>query len=107
MKQKHATDQTSTTAAFVALSATSRARGNSLCKNTDNVGVIFLMTIDRSKTLTAINPFATIHEHSTIPSEQEILFTMHTIFRVVEIKPMAKNSHLWEVQLTITDDNDS
>ncbi|CAF4588957.1 unnamed protein product, partial [Rotaria magnacalcarata] len=54
------------------------------------------MTIDRSKTLTAINPFATIHEHSTIPSEQEILFTMHTIFRVVEIKPMAKNSHLWE-----------
>ncbi|CAF4051043.1 unnamed protein product [Rotaria magnacalcarata] len=80
---------------------------DSLCKNTDNVGVIFLMTIDRSKTLTAINPFATIHEHSTIPSEQEILFTMHTIFRVVEIKPMAKNSHLWEVQLTITDDNDS
>ncbi|CAF4842486.1 unnamed protein product, partial [Rotaria socialis] len=31
---------------------------------------------------------------------------MHTIFRVVEIKQTAKNSRLWDVQLTITGDND-
>ncbi|CAF1479421.1 unnamed protein product, partial [Rotaria magnacalcarata] len=47
-----------------------------------------------------------IDEHSAIPSEQEILFTMHSVFRVVEIKQTAKNNRLWEVQLTITDDND-
>ncbi|CAF4499457.1 unnamed protein product [Rotaria magnacalcarata] len=47
-----------------------------------------------------------IDEHSAIPSEQEILFTMHTVFRVVEMKQTAKNNRLWEVQLTITDDND-
>ncbi|CAF1400381.1 unnamed protein product, partial [Rotaria magnacalcarata] len=51
-------------------------------------------------------PFAMIDEHSAIPSEQEILFTMHTVFRVVEMKQTAKNNRLWEVQLAITDDND-
>ncbi|CAF2040931.1 unnamed protein product [Rotaria magnacalcarata] len=75
-------------------------------KNPDVVGVIFIMTIDQSKISTSNTPFAMIDEHSAIPSEQEILFTMHTLFRVVEIKQMAKNNRLWEVQLTITDDND-
>ncbi|CAF3482008.1 unnamed protein product, partial [Rotaria socialis] len=47
-----------------------------------------------------------IDEHSAIPREQEILFTMHTVFRVGEIKQTAENSRLWEVQLTITDESD-
>ncbi|CAF4055160.1 unnamed protein product [Rotaria magnacalcarata] len=64
------------------------------------------MTIDQSKLSTSNTPFAMIDEHSAIPSEQEILFTMHTVFRVVEMKQTAKNNRLWEVQLTITDDND-
>ncbi|CAF4410907.1 unnamed protein product, partial [Rotaria magnacalcarata] len=75
-------------------------------KNPDVVGVIFIMTIDQSKLSTSNTPFAMIDEHSAIPSEQEILFTMHTVFRVVEMKQTAKNNRLWEVQLTITDDND-
>ncbi|CAF1336245.1 unnamed protein product, partial [Rotaria magnacalcarata] len=75
-------------------------------KNPDVVGVIFIMTIDQSKISTSNTPFAMIDEHSAIPSEQEILFTMHTVFRVVEVKQTAKNNRLWEVQLTITDDND-
>ncbi|CAF4333312.1 unnamed protein product, partial [Rotaria magnacalcarata] len=75
-------------------------------KNPDVVGVIFIMTIDQSKLSTSNTPFAKIDEHSAIPSEQEILFTMHTVFHVVEMKQTAKNNRLWEVQLTITDDND-
>ncbi|CAF3520198.1 unnamed protein product [Rotaria socialis] len=75
-------------------------------KNEDIVGAIFIMTIDQSKISTSNTPFAMIDEHSAIPSEQEILFTMHTVFRVVEIKQTAKNNRLWEVQLTITDEND-
>ncbi|CAF1655600.1 unnamed protein product, partial [Rotaria magnacalcarata] len=61
---------------------------------------------DQSKLSTSNTPFALIDEHSAIPSEQEILFTMHTVFRVVEIKQTAKNNRPWDVQLTITDDND-
>ncbi|CAF4678986.1 unnamed protein product, partial [Rotaria socialis] len=71
-------------------------------KNEDIVGAIFIMTIDQSKISTSNTPFAMIDEHSAIPSEQEILFTMHTVFRVVEIKRTPNNSRLWEVHLTIT-----
>ncbi|CAF2024013.1 unnamed protein product [Rotaria magnacalcarata] len=75
-------------------------------KNPDVVGVIFIMTIDQSKLSTSNTPFAMIDEHSAVRGEKEILFTMHTVFRVVEMKQTAKNNRLWEVQLTITDDND-
>ncbi|CAF4564716.1 unnamed protein product [Rotaria socialis] len=64
------------------------------------------MTIDPTKISTSITPFAMIDEQTAITSEQEILFTMHTVFRVGEIKQMAENSRLWEVQLTITDESD-
>ncbi|CAF4411148.1 unnamed protein product, partial [Rotaria magnacalcarata] len=75
-------------------------------ESTDNVGVIFILTIDPSKISTSNTPFAMIDKHSAVPGEKEILFTMHSVFRVVEIKQTAKNNRLWEVQLTITDDND-
>ncbi|CAF5135562.1 unnamed protein product, partial [Rotaria magnacalcarata] len=47
-----------------------------------------------------------IDDQSAVRGEQEILFTMHTVFRVGEITQTAENSRLWEVKLTITDDND-
>ena len=31
---------------------------------------------------------------------------MHTVFRVDDIKQMSANTRRWEVQLTLTDDND-
>ncbi|CAM4897154.1 unnamed protein product [Rotaria socialis] len=65
------------------------------------------MTIDPSKISTSITPFAMIDKHSALPQEQEILFTMHTVFRVGEIKQTAENIRLWEVQLAITDESDS
>ncbi|CAF3599407.1 unnamed protein product [Rotaria socialis] len=74
--------------------------------NKDIVSVLFIMTIDPTTISTSITPFAMIHEHSAISSEQEILFTMHTVFRVVEIQQTTKNNRLWEVQLTITDESD-
>ncbi|CAF1610325.1 unnamed protein product [Rotaria magnacalcarata] len=74
--------------------------------NKDIVGVIFIMTIDQTKLSTSNTPFAMIDDYTVIKGEKEILFTMHTVFRVVEIKQIAENSRLWEVQLTIIDDND-
>ncbi|CAF5178533.1 unnamed protein product, partial [Rotaria magnacalcarata] len=64
------------------------------------------MTIDPSKISSSITPFAMIDKHSALPQEQEILFTMHTVFRIVEITQTPSNSRLWEVQLTITDESD-
>ncbi|CAF1523540.1 unnamed protein product [Rotaria magnacalcarata] len=77
-----------------------------LDKNPDIVGVMFIMTIDPSKISTSITPFAMIDEYSALPQEQEILFTMHSVFRIVEITQTPSNSRLWEVQLTITDESD-
>ncbi|CAF1997155.1 unnamed protein product, partial [Rotaria magnacalcarata] len=79
---------------------------DTLSRNPDIVGVMFIMTIDPSKISTSITPFAMIDEHSALPQEQEILFTMHTVFRIVEITQTPSNSRLWEVQLTITDESD-
>ncbi|CAF3832014.1 unnamed protein product [Rotaria magnacalcarata] len=46
------------------------------------------------------------NDEAYIPQEQEVLFTMHTIFRVGEIKQTVENSRLWEVELAINDEND-
>ncbi|CAF4694257.1 unnamed protein product, partial [Rotaria socialis] len=75
-------------------------------RNPDIVGVTFIMTIDPSKISTSITPFAMVNKQSDLPREQEMLFTMHTVFRVGEIKQTAENSRLWEVHLTITDESD-
>ncbi|CAF2141118.1 unnamed protein product, partial [Rotaria magnacalcarata] len=64
------------------------------------------MTIDPSKISSSITPFAMIEKHSALPREQEILFTMHSVFRIVEITQTSSDSRLWEVQLTITDESD-
>ncbi|CAF3495163.1 unnamed protein product [Rotaria socialis] len=79
---------------------------DALERNPHIVGVMFIMTIDPSKISTSITPFAMIDEHSALPQEQEILFTMHTVFRIDEITQTPSNSRLWEVQLTITDESD-
>lgn len=75
-------------------------------RSKDDIGIIFVMTIDPNKISTSTTPYALIDDHSAFPSEQEILFTMHTVFRVVDIKQRTQNNELWDVHLTITDDND-
>ncbi|CAF4694808.1 unnamed protein product, partial [Rotaria socialis] len=79
---------------------------DALQRNSDIVGVMFIMTIDPSKISTPITSLAMIDKHSAIPQEQEILFPMHTVFRVGEIKQTPQNSRLWEVHLAITDERD-
>jgi tetratricopeptide (TPR) repeat protein len=69
--------------------------------NPDLVGIMFAMTIDPSKSST---PFASINRVSHFEEEDEVLFSMHTVFHIGDITPMAKN--LFQVDLTLTDDND-
>jgi tetratricopeptide (TPR) repeat protein len=81
----------------------SRCFAESNQTNPDLVGILFVMTIDPSKSTT---PFASIQELSNFQDEAEVLFSMHTIFRIGEIKPMDDNLRLFQVDLTLTSDTD-
>ncbi|CAF0860698.1 unnamed protein product [Adineta steineri] len=68
------------------------------------IGILFIMKIDPSKSST---PFAKIHDITAFRKEEEILFSMHAIFRIGSMKLIEKNnSRLWQVELTLTSDND-
>jgi hypothetical protein len=71
--------------------------------NTDLVGILFVMSIDPSLSST---PFATITDVSYFKTEDEVLFSMHTIFRICDIKSLGENNRLWQVELSLTSDND-
>ncbi|CAF4592362.1 unnamed protein product [Rotaria sp. Silwood2] len=66
-------------------------------KDKQVIGVLFIMTIDPKKISISDTPFALIAEYSAFPEEQEILFSMHTVFRVGEIQQSKANNRLWKV----------
>ncbi|CAF1481574.1 unnamed protein product [Rotaria sordida] len=67
------------------------------------VGVLFQMTIDP---MVSSTPFASIKEVSDFAQEEEILFSMHTVFRIGEVRKIDKKSPLYEVELKLTSDDD-
>ncbi|CAF3827946.1 unnamed protein product [Adineta steineri] len=71
--------------------------------NPDLVGILFVMSINSTRSTT---PFASISDISYFQTEDEVLFSMHTIFRIEDIKLMDENNHLYQVNLALTDDND-
>ena len=68
----------------------------------DTVGILFQMSIDPT---VSSAPFASIDEVSYFKTE-EVLFSMHTVFRIGDIKQIDKNNPLYEVELTLTSDDD-
>lgn len=72
----------------------------------ENFAVLFMMTIDPNHVSCSKIPFAVIDTESYFPPEKEVLFSMHTIFSVCAIKQSSTNARLWEVELTLTDDDD-
>ncbi|CAF1476626.1 unnamed protein product [Adineta steineri] len=71
--------------------------------NSDTVGILFIMSIDPCLKST---PFASIKEQSYFKEEDEILFSMHTVFRVGTIKQIDNNNQLYQVELQLTSDDD-
>ena len=70
----------------------------------DLVGILFVMSIDSSKSTTS---FASINSVSYFKDEEdEVLFSMHTVFRINGIKPLGENQRLVQVDLTLTGEND-
>jgi tetratricopeptide (TPR) repeat protein len=71
--------------------------------NPDVIGVLFKITIDPSISST---PFANLHNISYFPTENEILFSMHSVFRIGQIKKGDGNNPLWLVDLSLSGDDD-
>jgi len=69
----------------------------------DLVSVLFVMRIDPS---IQNAPFANIDKISAIPTEEEILFSMHSVFRIGQIKQLPGSISIREVELALTRDND-
>src|SRR6202034_1931284 len=69
--------------------------------NPDLISVLFQITIHSSITST---PFADVHDISYYLSEGEILFSMHSVFRIGQITQIDENDRLWQVNLTLTGD---
>ncbi|CAF0922245.1 unnamed protein product [Adineta steineri] len=69
----------------------------------DTVGILFIMFIDPCLKST---PFASIKEESYFKDEKEILFSMHTVFRVNAIQQIDNNDQLYQVELRSTSDDD-
>ncbi|CAF1472959.1 unnamed protein product [Adineta ricciae] len=69
----------------------------------DTIGVLFIMSIDPSISST---PFACIKEYSFSAEEKEILFSMHTIFRIGNIKKHVSYDQVYEIELQLTADDD-
>ncbi|CAF0848007.1 unnamed protein product [Adineta steineri] len=82
---------------------TSLAFAQDAIKNPDLIGILFIMKIDPSKSTT---PFASVQGCSYYEEEDEILFSMHTVFRIGNIKSIDEDERIFEVQLTLTSDSD-
>jgi tetratricopeptide (TPR) repeat protein len=69
----------------------------------DIVGILFKISVDPS---TSSAPFACIQAVSFFQTEEEILFSTHTVFRIGEITKIDNNSSLYQVELKFTADDD-
>ena len=67
------------------------------------IPILFHITVDTS---TSTTPFACIDNFSYYPHEKEILFSMHTVFRIGEIAQDIEHQSLYKIELTLTDEND-
>ncbi|CAF1430855.1 unnamed protein product [Adineta steineri] len=71
--------------------------------NPDQIGVLFVIKINPAQSTT---PFASIAGISDFQGEEEVLFSMHSVFRIQNINHMGENNRLYEVNLVLTADND-
>ena len=69
------------------------------------VGVLFVMNIDPARSNT---PFASVVDVGFFGAkEDEVLFSMHTVFRIEEITLIGNSSRLVQVQLSLASDKDN
>ncbi|CAF1549679.1 unnamed protein product [Adineta ricciae] len=67
------------------------------------VGILFTIEVDSSRSTT---PFASIGNYGSFLQENEVLFSMHTVFRIHHIKVISTDRPLYEVNISLTLDSD-
>ncbi|CAF1653328.1 unnamed protein product, partial [Adineta ricciae] len=67
------------------------------------VGILFIIQVDPSRSTT---PFASVGNHGRFLQENEVLFSMHTVFRIHHIKVIGTDRPLYEVNISLTLDSD-
>lgn len=73
-------------------------------KTSDLIGILFAITINP---LISSIPYANIRDVTCVQTNEEILFPLHSIFRIDQIKQINNNNNrLWQVELTLIDNND-
>jgi tetratricopeptide (TPR) repeat protein len=72
-------------------------------ENPDLFGVLFQINLDPSISSTC---FGNVENVCYLKTEKEVLFSMHSVFRVGQIKQIHGNNRLWQVDLTWTSDKD-
>ncbi|CAF1546364.1 unnamed protein product [Adineta ricciae] len=72
-------------------------------KNSDLVNVLFVMEIDPKQSTAT---FASVQSISQYPEEEEILFSMHSIFRIDNIKAVEENEEVYLVNLSLSNSDD-
>lgn len=77
-----------------------------LQKYANNIGILFIITIDPKQFSASTLPFALVDDYSAVPGEKEILFSLNTVFRIHNISQSNCIKRLWEVKLTFTDESD-
>jgi tetratricopeptide (TPR) repeat protein len=82
--------------------AVSRAFAESARNYGNSIAILFEMEIDPS---ISSSTFLSLDGLSNFEDEEEILFLMHSVFRIGDIKELEER--LWHVKLTLTDDNDA
>lgn len=73
-----------------------------ICEARTLLGILFQIDIDAT---ISSAPFAELHGNdANFPFEEEVLFSMHTIFRIDEVKKI--DDRFWHVKLKLTSDQD-
>ncbi|CAF1333557.1 unnamed protein product [Adineta ricciae] len=67
------------------------------------VGILFIIQVDPSQSTT---PFAFVGNHGRFLQENEVLFSMHTVFRIHHIEVIGTDRSLYEVNISLTLDSD-
>jgi hypothetical protein len=76
---------------------------NAALADPDSMAILFVMTIDPS---TSTTPLALINDLSYFRNEDEVLFSMNTIFRIHDVISLDESHRLFQVNLKLTGDND-
>ncbi|CAF1472015.1 unnamed protein product [Adineta steineri] len=74
--------------------------------NPDQVGVFFIMEINPAQTTVPFASIAGISKFQREEEEEEVLFSMHSVFRIQDINEMDGNNSLYQVNLVLAANND-